>query len=271
MITSGKQDDDERGFVLGFAEAQTAYQSASQSARVLTEGWIEQQAFCTNCGNDRLTKFANNLPLADFFCGSCNEQFELKSKKGKFGAKVVDGAYARKIDRLNSNTSPNLLLMNYNMQRLSVTNLIVIPKHFFVPSIIEKRNPLRDTAQRAGWIGSNILLNDIPESGKIFLIREGLPQPRQAVRQQWNRTAFLAREGVEARGWLVEVMHCVEALGKSEFRIDDVYAHEPRLKQLYPANKHVKEKIRQQLQVLRDREYLDFVSKGNYRLRAQVY
>jgi type II restriction enzyme len=267
MIASGKKDDDEHAFVLGFAEAQTTYQSASQSARVLTEGWVEQQAFCTNCGNDRLTKFANNRPLADFFCGSCNEEFELKSKKGTFGAKVVNGAYARKIERLNSNTNPNLLLLNYNLKQLSVTDLMVIPKHFFVPSVIEKRNPLRDTAERAGWVGSNILLRDIPDSGKIFIIKEGRSQPRQAVLQQWSRTAFLAREAVEARGWLVEVMHCVEAVEKSEFQIEDVYAQEAKLGQLYPANKHVREKIRQQLQVLRDRGYLDFVSRGNYRIR----
>ncbi len=86
--------------------------------------------------------------------------------------------------------------------------------------------------------------------------------------QQWSRTAFLAQETVEARGWLMEVMHCVEALAKPEFEIDEIYAQESKLKQLYPANKHVREKIRQQLQVLRDRGYLDFVSRGNYRIRG---
>ena len=108
MIASGDKDDDKRELILGFAEQQTAYQSASQSARVLTEGWVEQQAFCTNCGNDRLTKFANNRPLADFWCASCNEVFELKGKKGAFGSKVADGAYEKKIERLKSNTMPQL-------------------------------------------------------------------------------------------------------------------------------------------------------------------
>jgi len=88
MMVAGNKDDDKRELVLGFAEAQTTYQSPSQSARVLTEGWVEQQAFCTNCGNDRLTRFPNNRPVADFFCSSCNEQFELKSKKGTFGMPI---------------------------------------------------------------------------------------------------------------------------------------------------------------------------------------
>ncbi len=229
--------------------------------------WFSQRYTSPNCGNNKLSKFTNNRPLADFFCSACNEQFELKSKKGAFGAKVLDGAYARKIERLNSNTNPNLILLNYSLEQMSVTNLIVIPKHFFVPGVIEQRKPLRDTAQRAGWIGSNILLNDIPDSGKIFIVRGGLPQPRDAVLEQWRRTAFLAEEGVEARGWLVEVMHCVEILGKPEFQLDEIYAQEPRLRRLYPENQHVREKIRQQLQVLRDRGYLDFVSRGYYRLR----
>jgi type II restriction enzyme len=264
-LVQGNGDEDERSLSLGFAESQVTYQSQSQAARVLTEGWVEQQAFCAKCGNDRLNRFTNNLPVADFFCGSCNEQFELKSTRGVFGAKVADGAYSTKIARLSSDTNPNLLLLSH--KQLAVTNLIVIPKHFFVPSIIEKRRPLRDTARRAGWVGSNIILAGIPESGRIYIVRAGQPQPRELVRQQWERTAFLATEAVAARGWLVEVMHTIEALGKIEFRIDDVYADEPRLQRTYPDNKHVKEKIRQQLQVLRDRGYLEFVSRGSYRLQ----
>ena len=62
-------------------------------------------------------------------------------------------------------------------------------------------------------------------------------------------------------------MKCVEDLGKSEFELDDVYTFEERLSRLYPDNKNVRPKIRQQLQFLRDRGYLDFVSRGYYRLR----
>jgi type II restriction enzyme len=146
--------------------------------------------------------------------------------------------------------------------------LIVIPKHFFVPSIIEKRRPLRDTARRAGWGGSNIILTGVPESGRIYIVRSGQPQPRALVRQQWERTSFLADEPAAARGWLVEVMHSVESLRKPEFQLDDVYADEQRLQGIYPGNRHVREKIRQQLQALRDRGYLEFLSRGRYRMRG---
>jgi len=62
-------------------------------------------------------------------------------------------------------------------------------------------------------------------------------------------------------------MRCVEAIGKQEFQLDDVYAFENVLSRLYPNNRHVRQKIRQQLQVLRDKGYIDFISRGYYRLR----
>jgi type II restriction enzyme len=77
---------------LGFEETQSAYISGSQTARVLTESWVRSWAYCPHCGNARIESFPNNSPLADFFCKTCNEEFELKSQKGKFGAKVSDGA-----------------------------------------------------------------------------------------------------------------------------------------------------------------------------------
>ena len=159
--------------------------------------------------------------------------------------------------------------MNYDFRQLSVVNLFVVPKHFFVRDIIAERKPLPTTARRAGWIGSHILLNQIPESGKIFIVRDGRIEAKDAVLSKWQRTLFLRNEPQEARGWLIEVMKCVESIGKQEFQIEDVYAFEDRLGRIYPGNRNVKPKIRQQLQFLRDRGFLDFVSRGYYRLRSQ--
>jgi type II restriction enzyme len=66
---------------------------------------------------------------------------------------------------------------------------------------------------------------------------------------------------------LLEVMKCIETLGRSEFRLEDVYAFENHLSQIYPGNRNIRPKIRQQLQFLRDRGYLEFAARGNYRLR----
>ena len=84
---------------------------------------------------------------------------------------------------------------------------------------------------------------------------------------EWKKTLFLREEKeVLARGWLLDVMRCIEKLGKREFKLEDMYTFEDELGYSHPANRHIREKIRQQLQILRDKSYLDFVSRGYYRL-----
>jgi type II restriction enzyme len=255
---------------LGFEEAAIAFESPSQKARVWTESWVGQQLYCPNCGAPSLSKYPNNRPVADFSCVSCAEDYELKSQKGRFGAKVNDGAFRAMCERLAANNNPNLLLMNYDLARLTVTDLIVVPKQFFVRDVIEERKPLAANARRAGWIGCNILLSQIPEAGKVFVVRNGAPVEKRVVLESWKRTLFLREQAPEARGWLIEVMRCVEELGRSEFTLEEVYAYEEQLSRLYPGNLHVRPKIRQQLQVLRDQGYLEFLTRGRYRLKAQA-
>ncbi|MBX3534267.1 MAG: restriction endonuclease [Xanthobacteraceae bacterium] len=255
---------------LGFEERQSPYDSGSQSARFWTEKWVESSLYCPNCGNVKLDKFANNRPVADFLCTSCREEFELKSQKSKFGAKVVDGAYKTMRERIVASNNPNFLFMNYSLKSMGVIDLFIVPKHFFVPDILQQRKPLAETARRAGWIGCNILLNQIPESGKIFYVREGQLTNKKAVLAKWQETLFLRNQSIEAKGWLLEVMKCVDMIGKPEFDLEDVYRFEQRLSTIFPNNQNVKPKIRQQLQYLRDKGYLEFVSRGNYRLRPKA-
>ncbi len=253
---------------LGFEESQTAYTSGTQKARAWTEAWVNAWAYCPHCGNAKMSQFPNNSPVADFLCSSCKEEFELKSQKGKFGAKVSDGAYKTKCERLVAKNNPNLLLMNYDRTSLAVVNLFIVPKHFFVPEIIEKRKPLAATARRAGWIGSNILLGKVPNAGKIHIVQNGAIRPKELVLEEWQKTLFLRDKSLEARGWLLDVLKCVESLGRREFSLDEVYAFDRHLGDLYPGNQNVRPKIRQQLQYLRDRGFIEFVSRGNYRLRS---
>jgi type II restriction enzyme len=212
-------------------------------------------------------QYPNNRPVADFFCCHCNEQFELKSTKSKFGGKITDGAYDSMCRRLAASDNPNLMLLNYDALTQSVANFLVVPKHFFVRTMIEPRKPLSASARRAGWIGCNINLNAIPAAGKIYLVSGGTELPKRDVLAKWKQTTFLRSRSTEVRGWLLDVMKCVDSLQRSEFTIEDVYAFAPELSRLYPGNKHVKEKIRQQLQVLRDNHYLQFTARGRYRVK----
>ncbi|HRD26793.1 MAG TPA: DpnI domain-containing protein [Caulobacter sp.] len=250
---------------LGLAEERAVFVSPSQNARVLSEGWIAAHMFCPSCGADRLEAFPNNSPVADFGCGACGEEFELKAKNGRLGRKVVDGAYGAMTARLKQRNNPSLLAMAYDRARMRVSDLIVVPNHFFTQAIIEPRKPLGPHCRRAGWQGCNILIGDVPVAGRISLIRDSIQVPKAAILAQWQATLFLRDSGLAARGWLLEVMKAVEDIGRAEFTLDDVYAYEGRLSALYPGNNNVRPKIRQQLQVLRDRGFLEFGGRGVYR------
>lgn len=68
-------------------------------------------------------------------------------------------------------------------------------------------------------------------------------------------------------GWTLDVWKVVQALGKKNFALSDVLKHSDELSRLHPENQHIEEKIRQQLQVLRDMGKLRFIdNKGNYSL-----
>jgi len=264
-VSSGKWSSDPNS--LGFGEEQTPYDSPSQNARAWTEAWAVEWLFCPACGNDTIEQSSPNQPVFDFYCSICREQFELKSKKGKFGGKVVDGAYRTMCERLSSDNNPNFAFLQYSLERRRVLNLFVVPKQFLVPEIIEERLPLPVTARRAGWVGCNIRLKEVPLLGRVDMVRAEQPVPKEVVLEQWQKSLFLRDKSVEARGWLVEVMACCDAIGKRDFHLDEVYAFESKLSSIYPGNQNVRPKIRQQLQVLRDAGYLEFIGRGFYRLR----
>lgn len=241
------------------------YKSNAQIARVLTENWVGTNSYCPRCGYPRLEHFENNKPVADFFCAQCKNTFELKSKMMDFGNKVADGSYQTMIERIESNANPDFLLMTYDQAQNNVKDFLVIPKYFFTPAIIEKRSPLSENARRAGWVGCNILLTKIPREGRIYLIRDGVTLRKDRVVTTLGKTRFLENQDMNSRGWVIEILNCINRIDSEIFVLNDVYKFENALSQLYPNNKHIKDKIRQQLQILRDREFIEFLGQGIYR------
>jgi hypothetical protein len=135
------------------------------------------------------------------------------------------------------------------------------------------------------WCTSAAHLNDSTDCRHIYDVAisiaathlQGISRPfltavLAEMREQSERYSgakvFLRDRGQAARGWLIEMMKCVDQLGRSAFTLDEVYAFEDRLAAIYPGNNNIRPKIRQQLQELRDQGYLSFLGRGRYRVRA---
>ena len=224
------------------------YTSHSQMARVVTEQWVEKNMFCPRCGAGHIIHLKANRPVADFACPQCGAIFESKAKRGTLGRKITDGAY--------------------ELDNARVRDFLIIPKHFFVDSIIEKRKPLADTARRAGWVGCNILLEEIPSYGRISLIQDGRIADKEDICRKYQRTSFLADMNITSRGWLMDVFRCLEDIKTETFTLQEMYQFEDRLQILHPENHNIRAKIRQQLQYLRDKGLIQFIERGVYRKRC---
>lgn len=240
------------------------YSSNSQIARILTENWVLNNSYCPNCGELPLNEFENNRPVADFYCKKCSEEFELKSKGGNLTNTITDGAYSTMIERINSKNNPNFFFLTYTKD-WSVHDFLIIPKQFFTEEIIIKRPPLASTARRAGWVGCNIDISKVAESGKVFLVKNTKVINRDVVNHSFNKTLFLREKSIDAKGWILDIMRCVDDIKKDVFSLDEVYHFEQKLKLKYPNNNFIKDKIRQQLQVLRDKGIIEFVGRGMYK------
>ncbi|PID66124.1 MAG: restriction endonuclease [Gammaproteobacteria bacterium] len=240
------------------------YKSNSQIARVLTEDWVLKNSYCPSCGNVSLDDYENNRPVADFFCQECDEEFELKSKKGTLSKTITDGAYKTMIERINANSNPNFFFLTYSKD-WSVNHFLIIPKHFFTQEIIIKRPPLAPSAKRAGWVGCNIDISNVPDTGRIFLVRNKVIADKKTVTSNFNKTLFIRDKNLESKGWIIEVLKCVDAIKSDVFTLSEIYQFEPILQQKYPNNHFIKDKIRQQLQFLRDKGLIEFVCRGKYR------
>jgi type II restriction enzyme len=248
-------------------EKAVGYKSPSQIARVLTEDWAARNLFCPPCKKLRLQTARDNTKVIDFICEHCSETYQLKSQNKPLGEKVLDSAYGPMIESIKSNRTPNLFLLHYNSQNYCAENLLIVPRYFLTLSCIEPRKPLSPNARRAGWIGCNIVLKDIPVDGKIPIIEDRNVFSPETVRLSYDRFRFLSEKKYDVRGWTADVLKFIRELGKRDFTLDEAYSFDRQLQMLHPDNKNIHPKIRQQLQILRDKGILGFKGKGQYRFR----
>ena len=69
----------------------------------------------------------------------------------------------------------------------------------------------------------------------------------------------------EYREWEIELMLTNDDELPEKFDLKQMYEFEKQLAIQFPENKHIKDKIRQQLQILRDQNLIEFSARGQYR------
>lgn len=243
------------------------YKSGSQIARVLSEGWFAKNAYCLACDADEVKQTKANTGATDFVCPKCSHRYELKAFKGKRQPKSLnDGAFKEIIGRIKSGEAPTLCLLRRSPEWI-IEGLNAIHSSFVLPEAIVARPPLSAKAKRDGWVGCTIRLDRIDSAAQVGVIHDGAVLPVEQVRESFQRFLPLAKKSVETRGWTLLTLGIVRGLRKAEFSLNDVYALENRFAKAYPGNRHVRDKIRQQLQVLRDLGVLEFVGRGEYRIQ----
>lgn len=250
--------------------------SYPQQVRSITEKWAENNLYCPKCGRT-LNAYPNNTPVYDLFCDHSNEKlvivsaerenFQLKSSckftKNYFPNKILGAEYNKTINSLEKGIFPSLILLHYERELMSIKNALLIHRLSITLSCIQARVPLSNNARRSGWKGSIILLDSIPKKAHIWLIKDRNIIPKKSVQNEWRTITKLFKGNMTERGWTLDILNLVEKL-PAKFYLDDVYKYEKELADLHPQNMHIRDKIRQQLQILRERGFIKFISPGGY-------
>ena len=247
------------------SEAAALYKSGSQRARVVTEPWGAKNLYCPNCPSPKIDALKNNAKAVDFKCPACGFWYQLKGQKTKLGGTIGDGDYETMMAAIRNDQTPNFFFMHYELPDWRVRSLLLVPHFAFPASAIIKRNPLSPTARRAGWVCCNIALNQIPLEARIYIVNDRQVTPVDEVRRIFLRIKPLAYLSTPERGWTLDVLTAVRSLNKTEFTNEEMYALAPQLGKLHPGNRHVRDKIRQQLQNLRDLSLVEHVARGRWR------
>jgi len=242
------------------------YKSGAQRARVISEAWFKGAGYCLNCSSNKLLPTTAGTIARDYLCSKCAQPYELKSSARAHSRIVNDGGYDSMMGRIFASEAPALMLMHYS-PTWCVQGLVAIHPVFLTPAVVLKRKEPH-TRPRTGKLYQmcDLDISLIPSDGKIVLVSDGVARPHSVPRREFAESLRFKDVPLSKRGWPASVLAVVRKIGKTHFTLAEVYAYEEELHAAYPENSHVRAKIRQQLQVLRNLGYLEFIERGAYRM-----
>lgn len=241
----------------------STYTSRTQQIRRISEDWIARNGYCLRCDSDRLIPTAANTRTRDFTCERCLHGYELKSKQGVFSKSVLDGAYNAMVRTIRDGRTPTFLLLEYTTA-WSILRLRAIHHSLITEQSVIPRRPLSASARRAGWVGCNILLPAIAIQGQIPVVLDGAWCTRTASREAFARLENLSALPRVDRSWAATILRLADTFAGAQFSLQQMYKFEPELQKIFPNNRNIRPKIRQQLQFLRDAGLVRFCGGGAY-------
>ncbi len=121
------------------SELASAYRSASQRARVVTEAWGATNLYCPNCPSPQLTRLQHNTKASDYCCPKCGFWYQLKGQQSPILTQIDNGAFSAMIEAIRNDRTPNFYFMQYELVTWSVKNLLLIPSFAFPESAIVRK------------------------------------------------------------------------------------------------------------------------------------
>jgi len=245
--------------------ASSPLESPRALARVRTTAWVQRALYCPQCGQLRLEPTREGTPFRDFVCRGCREPFELKASREPHPRRVPGGSLAQYREALDRGTAPNLLLLTYDPDTATVRDLVAVNRLLISPlAVVGRPRPLA-RASRTPYYLCDLDLSGVPESGKVPYLRSAHERPKRFVLDSWNRFRFLREPGpVDAPDWIRDLLALIARFPHPEFTLGELYDHEAELARLHPKNRHIRAKIRQQLQILVRRRILRRAAPGVY-------
>ena len=83
--------------------------------------------------------------------------------------------------------------------------------------------------------------------------------------EKYSQSLKLKTEDINSRTWLMEIIECVDKITHEIFTVKDMYTFAPELEKKRQTNHNVEAKIRQQLQILVSKGFLERVERGVYK------
>jgi type II restriction enzyme len=133
------------------------------------EEYAKTQLNCSRCGTNNFEKCKINEKSIDLICNVCKQNYQIKSKKitqkqinnikNTNSIKILGGEYLTTLNNINKNIDYIIIL--YESNSYEIKNILYIKSENIIAECILPRNPLKSTAQRAGWRGCNILFNNV--------------------------------------------------------------------------------------------------------------